>query len=630
MHDVFISYSSYNREIADAICHYLEESGIKCWYAPRDIREGDTWASAIVHAIAEAKVFVLVFSEKSNQSEHVLREVTNAADSDCVILPFRVDQTVMSDDLSYYLKSVHWLDAMSPPLEEGIRRLCGRVQRILSAEESVQESPAADAVSRKEKQPPAKKSGKRKAVPVWVSLLLLGLLFFGVWFASWLDGLPAFRKNRFPSSDEGSITASREDTDTVQTMHMFELSGVEGYSYPFFSHSMFTQERDMYFVQDEESGTLSLVKTDTGYRTVRDLELPFSDPKKMFVFASSTADYFYFVDMAENCVRIYDRDGEKWITEKAIALSLADTELIADGLYNVADMTSDMDKKDDFALLIYDTEKACLTKMIYMFPDGTFSTYDLSRYGLVSFAAGIDRTDRRCALFLTEKDQLKVLDIECGEVLDTDHETLLTEYLPYAVSSAHTVSPGGQYLRICKQRDNYGEEIVWDLKTGRKVFSKNFSQNYNAVFSSENQILYFNCEDYTLTGCDLTDGRTAVLLEKPFFADREVFPDYPHAFLYSSHLNACFFVSSGWSEEDDDWIIRLTMTDTAGNVLAQSDAMYVPFALYFPVLYEEEGIVLLALIDAGYQNLPADAVSTVLYRALYTRDRDGNILFTAP
>jgi hypothetical protein len=149
-------------------------------------------------------------------------------------------------------------------------------------------------------------------------------------------------------------------------------------------------------------------------------------------------------------------------------------------------------------------------------------------------------------------------------------------------------------------------------------------------FSSETQLLYFNCEDYTLTSHDLATGHTAVLLEEPFFANREVFPDYPHAFFYSSHLNTCFFVSSWWSDADDSWIIRLTMTDTAGNVLAQSETMHVPFANYFPYLYEEEGIVLLALIDLDYLDLPADAVSTVLYRALYTRDRDGNVLFAAP
>ena len=36
-HDVFISYSSKNKNIADAIVADLEQNNIKCWYAPRDI-----------------------------------------------------------------------------------------------------------------------------------------------------------------------------------------------------------------------------------------------------------------------------------------------------------------------------------------------------------------------------------------------------------------------------------------------------------------------------------------------------------------------------------------------------------------------------------------------------------------
>ncbi|MBV8722991.1 MAG: toll/interleukin-1 receptor domain-containing protein, partial [Candidatus Eremiobacteraeota bacterium] len=34
---VFISHSSKDREIADAICRHLEAMGVSCWIAPRDI-----------------------------------------------------------------------------------------------------------------------------------------------------------------------------------------------------------------------------------------------------------------------------------------------------------------------------------------------------------------------------------------------------------------------------------------------------------------------------------------------------------------------------------------------------------------------------------------------------------------
>lgn len=45
-HDVFISYSSKDKKVADAIVADMEQHNIRCWYAPRDIRPGDEWAFA--------------------------------------------------------------------------------------------------------------------------------------------------------------------------------------------------------------------------------------------------------------------------------------------------------------------------------------------------------------------------------------------------------------------------------------------------------------------------------------------------------------------------------------------------------------------------------------------------------
>lgn len=55
--DVFISYSKYNKEVADAVCHGLESSGIRCWYAPRDVIVGEPWMASVVHAIKSVKIY---------------------------------------------------------------------------------------------------------------------------------------------------------------------------------------------------------------------------------------------------------------------------------------------------------------------------------------------------------------------------------------------------------------------------------------------------------------------------------------------------------------------------------------------------------------------------------------------
>ena len=58
-HRVFISHSSRDAQLANAICHYLEEAAIPCWIAPRDIRSPD-WAAAIIDGIRGSEVFVVI------------------------------------------------------------------------------------------------------------------------------------------------------------------------------------------------------------------------------------------------------------------------------------------------------------------------------------------------------------------------------------------------------------------------------------------------------------------------------------------------------------------------------------------------------------------------------------------
>ena len=67
-HDVFISYSSKDKPTADAVCAMLESRGVRCWVAPRDILPGVEYAEALVDALQQSRLMVLVFSSGSNQS----------------------------------------------------------------------------------------------------------------------------------------------------------------------------------------------------------------------------------------------------------------------------------------------------------------------------------------------------------------------------------------------------------------------------------------------------------------------------------------------------------------------------------------------------------------------------------
>jgi hypothetical protein len=131
-HDVFISYSSHDKTIADAICAALEGQRTRCWVAPRDIMPGRLWAEAILEAIDSSKVMTVVFSHHANGSPQVLREVERAVSKGVVIVPFRIEEVLPTKSMEYFLGSPHWLDAITPPLQRHIEKLVTAVNCLLS------------------------------------------------------------------------------------------------------------------------------------------------------------------------------------------------------------------------------------------------------------------------------------------------------------------------------------------------------------------------------------------------------------------------------------------------------------------------------------------------------------------
>ncbi len=136
--EVFISYSSKDRIIANMVCALLEECDHRCWIAPRDIVAGTPWGEAIIDGLKDARIFVLVFSSHANASPQILREVERAVHLGMPIIPFRIEDVVPERSLEYFMSVPHWLDALSPPVEAHIVRL-GEVvdQLIRETEEGV-------------------------------------------------------------------------------------------------------------------------------------------------------------------------------------------------------------------------------------------------------------------------------------------------------------------------------------------------------------------------------------------------------------------------------------------------------------------------------------------------------------
>ena len=147
-HQVFISYSSKDVKTANLICDKIESQGYLCWIAPRNEQPGTSYGSQITKAIKSAEVVVLVYSANSNQSKHVLNEVSLAFDYDKKIIPIILDTSEMCADMLYYLSSTHHIraiDNLSKGLEEMVYAIQGYIVNIID-EKNVTSSSQSGAV----------------------------------------------------------------------------------------------------------------------------------------------------------------------------------------------------------------------------------------------------------------------------------------------------------------------------------------------------------------------------------------------------------------------------------------------------------------------------------------------------
>jgi hypothetical protein len=134
--DAFISYSSKDKTTANAACAGLESAGVRCWMAPRDIRGGTEYAAGIVEGIDSCRIMVLIFSSNANASPQVHREIERAVSKGLTIIPFRIEDIAPTKAMEYYLGSIHWLDALTPPLARHLGHLVEQVKANLQVDAS--------------------------------------------------------------------------------------------------------------------------------------------------------------------------------------------------------------------------------------------------------------------------------------------------------------------------------------------------------------------------------------------------------------------------------------------------------------------------------------------------------------
>ena len=128
---VFISHATQDAAVANALVEALELCRLRCWIAPRDVIAGSVFADAIVRALNEAKVFVLVLSAHAGASQHVGKEIERACAKRRPIIALRTDSEPLSPALEYYLSESQWIDLGSGLTDATVATLVDAVRRHL-------------------------------------------------------------------------------------------------------------------------------------------------------------------------------------------------------------------------------------------------------------------------------------------------------------------------------------------------------------------------------------------------------------------------------------------------------------------------------------------------------------------
>ena len=170
---IFISYSSKDKDIAETICKALESRGQSCWISCRDVGAGDNFQEAIVRALREAKVMLLVFTSNANNSDEIKKELVLAGRHQVTVVPVRVEDVVPNDAFSYEFATRQWIDLFKN-WEQEIELLSSRLEHVLQSPKAAG-APAGSSVTAPRSFP--KKSSNQPLI--WGAVAIVALIMIG-------------------------------------------------------------------------------------------------------------------------------------------------------------------------------------------------------------------------------------------------------------------------------------------------------------------------------------------------------------------------------------------------------------------------------------------------------------------
>lgn len=109
--NILISCTPSDLHTADSIEHFLEQNGFSCRVQGESKNTNDSNWDGLVEMFGWADTLILIVSEAANLSASVRRDIEEAVNCGCSVIPIRVEDIKLSRSLRYYLGPYQWIEA---------------------------------------------------------------------------------------------------------------------------------------------------------------------------------------------------------------------------------------------------------------------------------------------------------------------------------------------------------------------------------------------------------------------------------------------------------------------------------------------------------------------------------------
>ncbi|MGA7324267.1 MAG: toll/interleukin-1 receptor domain-containing protein, partial [Rhodomicrobium sp.] len=128
-YDIFLSYSRTDQALAERFVQAASGRGLKVWY-DQFISGGTDWRDTIVASLRNSRALVILFSEASNASRQLIKELAIADNFSKLVIPVLIEKTEPRGAYLYEMASRNWINLYPGPesrIEALVDRLAGQL-----------------------------------------------------------------------------------------------------------------------------------------------------------------------------------------------------------------------------------------------------------------------------------------------------------------------------------------------------------------------------------------------------------------------------------------------------------------------------------------------------------------------